>query len=185
METRIQSSVGRREFLIAAFATTSLAATHLHAKPSLSLSRFALKPMLDAVGSGAVPKALVTPNADFFIRNHFKIPTIDEDKWALEIVGKVDKTIRLSYSDLLLASSVRTPLTLECAGNLSGGAGVGTAVWTGVPLETLLKHAGVQAGASVVVLHGADSGDGEGVPPGAHSLRVWKSGQRRERRKHL
>jgi DMSO/TMAO reductase YedYZ molybdopterin-dependent catalytic subunit len=165
-------SLGRREFLISAFATTSLAATHLRAEPSLSLARLALKPMLDVVGSGAVPKALVTPNADFFIRNHFKAPTIDEDKWALEIVGKVDKTIKLSYSDLLLASSVRTPLTLECAGNLSGGGGVGTAVWTGVPLETLLKQAGVQAGASVVVLHGADSGDGEGVPPGTHFARA-------------
>jgi DMSO/TMAO reductase YedYZ molybdopterin-dependent catalytic subunit len=165
-------SLGRREFLISAFATTSLAATHLRAEPSLSLARLALKPMLDAVGSGAVPKVLVTPNADFFIRNHFKTPTINEDKWALEIVGKVDKTIKLSYSDLLLASSVRTPLTLECAGNLSGGAGVGTAVWTGVPLETLLKHAGVQAGANIVVLHGADSGDGEGVPPGTHFARA-------------
>jgi len=165
-------SLGRREFLISAFATTSLAATRLRAEPSLSLARLALKPMLDVVGSGAVPKGLVTPNADFFIRNHFKTPTIDEDKWAVEIVGKVDKTIKLSYSDLLLASSVRAPLTLECAGNLSGGAGVGTAVWTGVPLETLLKHAGVQAGANIVVLHGADSGDGEGVPPGTHFARA-------------
>ncbi len=84
----------------------------------------------------------------------------------------VAKPLKLSYSDLLLTSSVRRPLTLECAGNLSGGGGVSTAVWSGLPLEVLLKQAGVQAGATTVVFHGADSGEGEGVPPGIHFARA-------------
>jgi DMSO/TMAO reductase YedYZ molybdopterin-dependent catalytic subunit len=114
----------------------------------------------------------VTPNIDFFIRNHFRTPTISEDRWKLEISGMVAKPLKLSYSDLLLMSSVRRPLTLECAGNLSGGTGVSTAVWSGVPLEALLKQAGVQTGTTVVIFHGADSGEGEAVPPNTHFARA-------------
>src|SRR5712692_10729379 len=84
----------------------------------------------------------------------------------------VAKPLKLSYSELLLSASVRRPLTLECAGNLSGGNGVSTAVWSGLSLGELLKQAGVQAGATTVVLHGADSGEAEGVPPGTHFARA-------------
>ncbi len=80
--------------------------------------------------------------------------------------------MRLPYSDLLLMPSVRQAVTLECAGNPPGGALVGTSVWSGVPLAALLKQANVRQGASTVVLHGADSGDGERIPPGTHFARA-------------
>jgi DMSO/TMAO reductase YedYZ molybdopterin-dependent catalytic subunit len=73
---------------------------------------------------------------------------------------------------LLLSNSMAHPSTLECAGNRSGGAGVGTAVWSGVPLAELLSQAGVQPGATAVVFHGADSGDAENLPPGTHYARA-------------
>jgi DMSO/TMAO reductase YedYZ molybdopterin-dependent catalytic subunit len=39
-------------------------------------------------------------------------------------------------------------------------------------LEALLKQAGVQTGTTVVIFHGADSGEGEGVPPSTHFARA-------------
>jgi DMSO/TMAO reductase YedYZ molybdopterin-dependent catalytic subunit len=68
--------------------------------------------------------------------------------------------------------SVRRAVTLECAGNPPGGAIVGTSVWSGVPLAALLKQADIRQGASTIVLHGADSGDGEGIPPGSRFARA-------------
>jgi len=165
--------MGRREFLLAAAAaTTGLASRSLwgHAGPLPASA--ALRFASDTAGSTEAVKSLLTPNADFFIRNHFRTPAISEEKWNLEVGGLVAKPLKLSYSDLLLTSSVERPLTLECAGNLSGGRGVGTAVWSGVPLQALLKQAGVLAGATTVVFHGADSGEGEGAPPGTHFARA-------------
>ncbi len=146
----------RREFLRAA-AIAALSSKYLRAQ---------------SAPSTPLPKSLLTPNADFFVRNHFKTPTINEQKWTLDIAGAVATSIKLSYSDLLLATSVRRPLTTECAGNLSGGAGVGTAIWSGVPLADLLKQAGVQAKATTIIFHGADAGDAEGMPPGTHYARA-------------
>jgi len=117
-------------------------------------------------------EALTTPNADFFVRDHFAVPKISDETWALDVTGLVSKPVRLSYPDLLLMPSVRQAVTLECAGNPPGGTLAGTSVWSGVPLAALLKQANVREGAGTVVLHGADSGDGEGLPPGAHFARA-------------
>ncbi len=117
-------------------------------------------------------RELVTPNADFFIRNHFGTPQISADSWSLEVNGLVSTPLKLSYADLVLMPSVRRPFTMECAGNVAGGIGVGNAAWSGVPLAELLKQAGPRSGATTVVFHGADSGDGEGVPPNTHFARA-------------
>jgi DMSO/TMAO reductase YedYZ molybdopterin-dependent catalytic subunit len=118
------------------------------------------------------PHDLITANSDFFIRNHFQTQQISSDAWSLEITGLVSKPNKLSYSDLLLMRPVRLPCTVECAGNLSGGQGVGNAVWSGVSLAVLLKQAEVKSQAAHVVLYGADSGGGDEVPPGAHFARA-------------
>ena len=47
---------------------------------------------------------------------------------------------------------------LECAGNAAGGSASSNAVWEGVPLAYLLRQAGVEPGATKVMLEGADSG---------------------------
>jgi DMSO/TMAO reductase YedYZ molybdopterin-dependent catalytic subunit len=171
-KNRSARSVGRREFLLTAAAATGLVSRHLSGQVNSQRTGTVADPAVDATSSNHTIGQIVTPNAEFFIRNHFRTPTISEDKWSLEIVGMVAKPIKLSYSDLLLTSSVRRPLTLECAGNPSGGAGTSTAIWSGLPLAAVLKEAGVQAGATTVIFTGADSGDGEGVPPGTHYARA-------------
>jgi DMSO/TMAO reductase YedYZ molybdopterin-dependent catalytic subunit len=157
------SAMGRREFLRAA-AAAAFSAKYLRAQSA--------SPRSNPASSTPLPKSLLTPNTDFFIRNHFKTPSINEEKWTLEIAGAVTNPIKLSYSDLLLASSVRRPLTTECAGNLSGGAGVSTAIWSGLPLASLLKQADIQAKAMTIIFHGADAGDAEGMPPNTHYARA-------------
>jgi len=171
-KNRAASVIGRREFMLAAVATSGLASSYLRGQLSSLRAGTALSPGFDAASSNETVKGVVTPNIDFFIRNHFRTPSISEASWNLEIGGMVAKPLKLSYSDLLLMSSARRPLTLECAGNPSGGAGVSTAVWSGVLLEALLKQAGVQAGTTTVIFHGADSGDGEGVRPNTHFARA-------------
>jgi DMSO/TMAO reductase YedYZ molybdopterin-dependent catalytic subunit len=162
----------RREFLLASVAMSAIAPSYCLGRVSFLGVGSAVRSPADAVSSNEALKSVVTPNADFFIRNHFKTPTISEAEWSLEIGGTVAKPLKLSYADLLLTSSVQRPLTLECAGNLSGGRGVSTAVWSGMPLAALLKQAGVEAKATTVVFHGADAGEGEGVPPGTHFARA-------------
>jgi DMSO/TMAO reductase YedYZ molybdopterin-dependent catalytic subunit len=171
-KNRVAKAIGRREFLLGALATTGFASTRFAGDGKFLLARRVSAKFLDAVNSKGTLASNLTPNGNFFIRNHFRTPMIQEDKWSLEVGGMAEKPVRLSYSDLLLASSVRRPLTLECAGNLSGGAGVSTALWSGLPLATLLKDAGVRPGATTVIFHGADSGEGEGVPAGTHFVRA-------------
>ena len=163
--------VGRRQFLWQALVSGGLISSYLKGQLANGQQNTALRPGTPASASTGTSNELFTPNIDFFIRNHFSIPKIDADAWTLEIVGLVSKPAKLSYGDLLLMSSVRGPSTIECAGNRSGGGGVGTAAWSGVPLADLLKQAGVRPGASTVVFHGADSGDVEGLPPGTHYAR--------------
>ena len=163
--------IGRREFLLKALASGGLATRYLGSPVSLLLAKNTFGQSPQATPSQNT-KEVVTPNIDFFIRNHFATPKINDDEWRLEIGGLVSKPLKLTYSDLLLMPSVRHTSTLECAGNASGGTAVATAVWSGLPLAELLQQAGLKPGTSTIVFHGADSGEGEGVAPGTHFARA-------------
>jgi len=114
------------------------------------------------------------PNARFYIRSHFHIPSLNADSYRLAIGGLVEHPLLLSLSDLRAMRSRSLVVTLECAGNgrtlfdppIEGekwdlGA-VSTAEWTGVPLAELLELAGVGRQAREVLFHGADGGTVEG-----------------------
>ena len=89
----------------------------------------------------------------------------------------MQRSLELSLRALRRAPSITLPVTLECAGNgrsllrprpLSQPwvlEGVGTAVWTGVPLAYLLTQAGVEDDAVEVVFTGADAGSPGRRPP--------------------
>jgi DMSO/TMAO reductase YedYZ molybdopterin-dependent catalytic subunit len=121
---------------------------------------------------GDVSTVPITSSADFFVRNHFAIPRVNAESWNLTVDGMVSTPLKLSYGDLLLLPSVRRAVTFECAGNVSGGIGVGNAVWSGLPLTDLLTQAGLRSGVTSVVLHGADSGEGEGLLGNTHFARA-------------
>ena len=162
----------RRQFLLKGLLSGGLAWRYLGSPATSLLGKNIFRQAPQTQSSSQNTKVLVTSNIDFFVRNHFATPKISDEAWRLEIGGLVSKPLKLAYSDLLLMRSVQRPSTLECAGNASGGAGVGTAVWSGVPLGDLLQQAGLKPGATTIAFHGADSGQGEDVPPGTHFARA-------------
>jgi DMSO/TMAO reductase YedYZ molybdopterin-dependent catalytic subunit len=119
---------------------------------------------------------VVMPNAHFYVRNHFHIPSIDPTTFRLAVGGCVERPLRLSLADFRQMRSQTLVVTLECAGNgrtlfqpaIEGekwnlGA-VSTAEWTGVPLVEILDRAGVKPGTQEVLFRGADGGTVDGHP---------------------
>jgi DMSO/TMAO reductase YedYZ molybdopterin-dependent catalytic subunit len=117
---------------------------------------------------------VVTRNVDFYVRNHFQIPTVDPSTWRLRVVGLVNRPQTLTLRDLHKLRSQTRVVTLECAGNGRAGldpptvgvpwtlGAVSTAEWTGVPLVEVLDQAGVRSAAREVIFRGADSGKASG-----------------------
>ncbi|KAF4307339.1 hypothetical protein GTA08_BOTSDO05378 [Botryosphaeria dothidea] len=106
----------------------------------------------------------LTPNPDFFVRNHGGIPEISASAFTLSIDGLVNKPCTLSLADLQNESLFprrSMTVTLQCSGtrrieqiaeypgdgdeliNAPWAEGaIGTARWTGVSLKDVLKRAG-------------------------------------------
>ncbi|WUD79047.1 sulfite oxidase [Streptomyces sp. NBC_00510] len=117
----------------------------------------------------------VTPPGLHYVLVHFDIPPADARTWRLTVGGKVRTPLELSMDDLRRYPAVTHRVTMECAGNGRAGLtprpvsqpwlteAVGTADWTGVPLRTLLREAGVEPDAVEAVFTGADHGVERGV----------------------
>ena len=113
---------------------------------------------------------LLTPNDLFYVRSHFKAPSLQPEEWRLEISGAVRNTVSFTLDQVKALPAVTRTATLECAGNgrvflvpQTEGAqwelgAVSTAEWTGVPLRTVLAQAGLADEATELVLEGADQG---------------------------
>jgi sulfane dehydrogenase subunit SoxC len=117
----------------------------------------------------------ITPVGLHYLLAHYDIPRVDAATWRLEVGGLVERPLTLTLDDLRRRPAVELAVTMECAGNgralltprvvsqpwLHGA--VGTALWRGVPLESLLEDAGVLDGARDVVFTGLDRGLEGGV----------------------
>lgn len=139
--------------------------------------------------------SFITPNERFYVRNHFAVPRVNVRSWRLKIEGSVDRTLEISYNDLLNMPSRTQIATLECAGNSRAylnpkedgvqweSGAIGNAKWTGVPLAAILDRAGVRAVAIEILLEGLDAGRIDKSPksPGeivfARSLPIAKARQ--------
>ena len=112
----------------------------------------------------------VTPLGMHYLLIHYDIPAVDPASWRLRVHGRVRQAIELTLDDLRARPSVTAPVTMECAGN--GRAkldptiasqpwlleAVGTGLWTGTSLATLLDEAEPLDDAMEVVFTGADHG---------------------------
>ncbi len=65
--------------------------------------------------------------------------------------GLVDNEVEITCAELLERDLVETWLTLTCVSNEVGGDLVGNAKWLGLPLRELLREAGPQDGADMVL----------------------------------
>lgn len=115
----------------------------------------------------------VTPAERFFVRNHTRPPRIDAARWRLHLTGDgLDRPTTLSLADLQELSPVTEERAIECTGNGRAffatqqgtprpgtpwrtGA-IGVARWTGVPLERVLRTAGLRPDAVSVTAVGLD-----------------------------
>jgi DMSO/TMAO reductase YedYZ molybdopterin-dependent catalytic subunit/rhodanese-related sulfurtransferase/glyoxylase-like metal-dependent hydrolase (beta-lactamase superfamily II) len=135
---------------------------------------------------------VIMPNARFYVRNHFRAPTLDASTWRLEVSGMVERPLTLGLRELTRMPSESRVVTLECAGNgrfslnppVDGepwrlGA-VSTAEWTGVPLTEVLDRAGIVPGAREAVFRGADRGAVQGHAGAACFERSLPLGTARE-----
>jgi len=114
----------------------------------------------------------ITPNDAFFVRYHLaNIPlAVDLATYRLAVRGKVATELSLSMADLrTMASPVDVVAVNQCSGNSRGfsqprvfgsqlgNGSMGNARWSGIPLKTVLKKAGVAAGAKQVTFNGLDT----------------------------
>ncbi|MFO0948354.1 MAG: molybdopterin-dependent oxidoreductase [Planctomycetota bacterium] len=102
-----------------------------------------------------------TPQEQVFTVAHYGTPTIDPDKYTLEITGLVDKPAKLTLADLKSMPRQDRVMTLECSGNgaFPGFTGaVYNSRWTGTPLAPLLQTAGIRPTAKEVAFIGYDEG---------------------------
>jgi DMSO/TMAO reductase YedYZ molybdopterin-dependent catalytic subunit len=79
------------------------------------------------------------------------VQEIDVESYRLEVKGKVDRPLSLSYDDLRCLPKVEDSPLLECPGFFTDEAS-----WAGVPIREVLVLAGVQEGATDLNLISAD-----------------------------
>ena len=111
----------------------------------------------------------ITPSGVAFVRNHAGVPSIDPRRHSLLVHGLVTRALTYSIDDLLRFPSVERMHFVECAGNSARGwqrlgstvqfshGLVHGALWTGVPLRSILNEAGVRPDGKWIVAEGADN----------------------------
>ncbi|WP_411964816.1 sulfite oxidase [Haloferax sp. YSMS24] len=119
----------------------------------------------------------ITPNEEFYIRNHYVSPTIDESEWQVSLTGLVDSELELSMEEIKNSFGTDSVAhTMQCSGNgrsyfepqvggnqWSFGA-VGNTVWTGTPISEILNAYGADTSAgNYLTVMGGEAPDGEDI----------------------
>ncbi len=137
---------------------------HPERAPAGVLTGASFAPLQDMSGT-------ITPSDLFFERIHNGVALVDPQQWKLMIHGMVERPLMIDLQQLMRYPSVTRTYFLECSGN--GRAAyrapkpemtpqvvdglLSTAEWTGVPLATLFREAGVKPGATWFVAEGGDA----------------------------
>jgi sulfane dehydrogenase subunit SoxC len=123
-----------------------------------------LTPLQDLCG-------IVTPSDLHFERHHAGVPNIDPQRYKLLIHGMVDRPMVFDLEALKRFPAISRFHFLECSGNGVGAYRhlrrdrspqlidglTSTSEWTGVPLATLFREAGVRRGAKWFLAEGGDA----------------------------
>lgn len=166
--------VDRRRFLIYAGASVVIGAIAAASGAALSAGTRAVTAVREAIAlpaaavkAAAVPAGaqfeipglppIVTPNAEFYrIDTALSVPLVNPEGWSLRIHGLVDTEVTITWDELLALPLEESITTLMCVSNEVGGGLIGNALWLGYPLRELLKRAGPQADADMVLSKSAD-----------------------------
>jgi DMSO/TMAO reductase YedYZ molybdopterin-dependent catalytic subunit len=116
-------------------------------------------PSLPAGANLKIPglSSFITPNSSFYrVDTAIVLPEIPPSSWQLHIHGMVAREITLTFDDLIRRSLIEDYITLTCVSNPVGGPYVGNAKWLGTSLRSLLREAGIKAGATELLCTSAD-----------------------------
>ncbi len=200
---RIGPQSDRRRFFVSAAAFGAVAAAPALAQaqaapaaapaaPAAPARRVLLKDDSRLLNIGATVRSgnywdfstFMTPVEEFYVRNHYPTPTaeakpvLDPKQWKMKIHGNgLDRSMEISYDDLMKMPSRSIIATMECHGNgrslfweqqdmmqVAGGnwvlGAVGQAEWQYVPLSHIFGVLGLKKDAkSALFWSGVDGGD--------------------------
>ncbi len=164
----------RRGFLAASVATAGaatvagLAGRLLAERSSVTTARNALKlpepvpttvrtlpPGVDLNIPGLA--SFITPNNNFYrVDTAIVLPEVDPSSWQLRIHGMVNREITITFDELLKRPLIEDYVTLCCVSDPVGGPYIGNALWLGASLASLLRDAGIKAGADQLMCTSVD-----------------------------
>jgi DMSO/TMAO reductase YedYZ molybdopterin-dependent catalytic subunit len=99
----------------------------------------------------------ITPNSSFYrVDTAIVLPQVPSTSWTLRIHGMVEKEMEISFRELIRRPLTEDYITLCCVSNPVGGPYVGNARWLGASVASLLRQAGVRAGADQLLCTSAD-----------------------------
>jgi DMSO/TMAO reductase YedYZ molybdopterin-dependent catalytic subunit len=164
----------RRRFLAASAATAGAAAVaglagrQLAERSSVTTARNAIKlpkpvpatvqtlpPGVDLNIPGLA--SFITPNNNFYrVDTAIVLPEVDPTSWQLRIHGMVNREITITFDELLKRPLIEDYVTLCCVSDPVGGPYIGNALWLGASLASLLREAGIKAGADQLMCTSVD-----------------------------
>jgi DMSO/TMAO reductase YedYZ molybdopterin-dependent catalytic subunit len=101
--------------------------------------------------------SFITPNSSFYrVDTAIVLPEILPSSWKLRIHGMVEREIELTFAELIKRPLIEDYITLCCVSNPVGGPYIGNAKWLGVSLRSVLREAGIKAGADQLLCTSAD-----------------------------
>ena len=163
----------RRGFLTASLVTAGgaavagLAGRSLAERTSVASVRNAVKIPRPAAAGPVLPpgvdlhipglSSFITSNDDFYrVDTAIVLPQVDPSGWQLRIHGMVNREITLTFDELLRRPLIEDYVTLCCVSNPVGGPYIGNARWLGASLASLLRQAGIKAGADQLLCTSVD-----------------------------
>jgi DMSO/TMAO reductase YedYZ molybdopterin-dependent catalytic subunit len=172
---RIEEVAGprRRSFLTVSVATAGIAAgaglagrllaergSVASAQKALRIPKPAVTPAALAAGVNLdVPgiSPFITSNANFYrVDTAIVLPQVDPASWQLRIHGMVEREITISFDELIKRPLIEDYVTLCCVSEPVGGPYIGNALWLGTKLSSLLREAGIRAGADQLMCTSVD-----------------------------
>jgi DMSO/TMAO reductase YedYZ molybdopterin-dependent catalytic subunit len=163
----------RRSFLVASSAVAGTAAVAylggrlIAERTSVARAQASLRiprpvhpaPPLPAGSDLRIPglSPFITPNGSFYrVDTAIVLPEIPPANWQLRVHGMVAREITLTFDQLIHRPLTADYITLTCVSNPVAGPYVGNALWIGASVASLLRQAGVRAGADQLLCTSAD-----------------------------
>jgi DMSO/TMAO reductase YedYZ molybdopterin-dependent catalytic subunit len=107
-------------------------------------------PPLPAGSNLRIPglSSFITPNSSFYrVDTAIVLPEVPPSSWQLRIHGMVARELTITFDELIRRPLTADYITLTCVSNPVGGPYVGNAEWIGASVASLLREAGIRAGA--------------------------------------